>query len=423
MRRMIPLFLMLFPLGTGLVACGGGGGPGMGGGTKQAPDPVTVVEVARAELGSVGDLLVTNAAVESEKQADIIPQAAGIVRDIRVDLGQAVKKGDVLAVLENVSLSEGASRARSELQKLQDDLAATRRLYDEGAVSMNDVTTLEHQVRNARSSLREASAGSGQTRLNAPFDGVVAAIDVRVGQLASNGTRAFQVVDLTELRVRATLPERDFARVRAEQAARLVSAYDSDLAATAHVERVAPVIDPKTGTFEVLLALDPGQSLRPGQYVGVELEVDRHEDVIVVPKKAVVYEDGKAVVYRMIDAPEPEEPPEDDAPAADENAGGMSFSFGGAPGDAAKDEEKEKAPPSPYVAERVPVEVGLVDDRFAELEEGAAVGDDIIVVGQSALKDGAPVKTPEMVQADAEKAKQEAEEQEALAPEGDGEAG
>jgi len=411
----------------GMVACSGGGPGGMGGGRGgQKVEPVTVVEVAPAERGAVSDLLITNATIESERQADVIPQAAGIVRDLRVVEGQAVDKGEVLAVLENVSLSEASVRARTELDRLERELKATQRLYEQGAVSRADLESAQAQVTAARSTLREASVQAGNATLVAPFDGHVASRSVRLGQLAPTGQAALQVVDLDALRVVASLPERDVGRVREGQSATLISAYDPELTATATVDRIAPVIDAQTGTFQVVLSLQAGQrTLRPGQYVTVNLEVDRHEGVVVVPKKAVVYEDGAPVVYRMVDAPEPEEAEQGDEAKAEAPGGGsdFGFSFGFGGGGGAPDKKAEEAePPSPYVGERVTIDLGLVDDTYAEINEGIAVGDQVIVVGQSNLRDGAPVKTPEMIQADEAKKDEKAKADETNDAPADGEA-
>lgn len=381
----------------------GDGPPGGGGEDARKVDPTTVVEVADARVGGVSDLLVTNATVESERQADVIPQASGIVRELRVAEGDAVQSGQVLAVLENVSLNEASVRARSELERLERDLGATRRLYERGAASENDVLNLEAQVRAARSSLREASRNAGNTRLIAPFEGFVASRAIRLGQLAPTGQAALQVVDLDALRVIASLPERDVARVRPGQSAELISAYDTDLRAPATVDRVAPVIDAQTGTFQVVLALEPGQRvLRPGQYVTVNLEVARHEEVVVVPKQAVIYEDGAPVVYRMIDAPPPEEKTAangaDEAEAAESSGFSFDFDFGG--GEAAAEGSEPETPSSPYVAERVRIDLGLVDTELAEIVDGIQPDDKVIVIGQSNLRDGAPIKTPDMIEAD-----------------------
>lgn len=397
--------LLLLVLGGCSVDMGeGGGGQGR---SQQRVDPVTVVEVADAAVGGVSDLLVTNATVESERQADIIPQATGIVRELRVAEGDAVQSGQVLAILENVSLSEGSVRARAELDRLQRDLDATRRLFEQGAVSRSEVDALEGQVRGARSSLREANTQAGNTRLVAPFDGFVASRTARLGQLAPSGQPAMQVVDLDALRVVASLPERDVGRVAVGQSAELVSAYDSELTSAATIDRVAPVIDSQTGTFQVVLALPADQrALRPGQYVTVNLEVARHEGVVVVPKQAVIYEDGAPVVYRLADAPEPTE--EDKAASAGEAAGqgsggfGFDFDFGGG-GDAAEEADSEPPNVSPFVAERIAIELGLVDGVAAEIITGISPGDRVIVIGQSNLRDGAPVKTPEMIREEAAK--------------------
>jgi multidrug efflux pump subunit AcrA (membrane-fusion protein) len=175
-----------------------------------------------------------------------------------------------------------------------------------------------------------------------------------------------------------------------------VSAYDPDLWGVGTVARVAPVVDPSSGTFRVTVDLEPGQgALRPGQFVSVEIEVDRHEGVLVVPREAVVYEDGAPIVYRMIEAP-PEDPDSDSDSAGEAPAGRGWGRDRGAPRDADSDSDSEadtEAGPK-HVAERVRVQLGLVDAVSAEIVEGLAEGDPVVVIGQSNLRDGAPIRTP-----------------------------
>lgn len=365
-----------------LVACGSGEDE-KGEGRRKKAAPVTVVQVHVVERGAVGDVLLASATVEAEASADLSPAATGMVREVLVDVGDPVRKGALLAVIDNANLDAGEAVARSEADQLAARLAEAERLYGAGAVSAREVEDLRHQATTARIRATEASRSAGETRLTAPFDGVVAARDVRVGELASSARRAFQIVDLSTLRVRARLPERDLGRVRVGQPARLVSAYDAGRTAQARVERVAPVVDAATGTFEVLLTVDPGQdALRPGQYVSVELEVDRHADVVVVPRDAIVWDHGAPTLYRV--EPAPPEPVEADAE-------------GKKSGEPDEDEEKDE-PPAPtgpvLVARRVEVRVGLQSQGTAEITEGVEPGDRIVVVGQTALKDGAKVREP-----------------------------
>jgi membrane fusion protein (multidrug efflux system) len=390
-----------------LVACGGGE---MGGEEQGAPpEPVSVVEVTEVVLGSVGDTLTASAVVESEASASLMPEASGVVKSLHADEGDPVTKGQLLAVLENVSLNTGAAKASAEVQRLRAQAERTRELFAQGAVSARDLEDAEHQLRTAQLTLREASAGYGTTRIVAPFDGVVARRDLRVGELATSATAAFQVVDLDRLRVVASLPERELGRVRAGQPVRLVSAYDSEVATEGVVERVAPVVDAASGTFRVTVSVRPGQTaLRPGQFVSVVVEVGRHDDVMVVPKKAVVYEDGVPVVYTVVPESEEEEAEGEEGEeveVAEGGGGGSWWPFGGGEASAGDDEGDEAADEEDdepaLVAERHVVELGLVDDRFGEIERGVELGDQVVTVGQSHLRDGAKVRPTTREAADA----------------------
>lgn len=365
-------------LGIGL-ACSfgdeGGGGEWGEGPPRASIRRATVVEVSPAAAGSVADVLTSSATVQSEAEANLFPAATGTVKEVRVEEGDPVRRDQVLAVIDNATLQAGSTRASAEVERLAADVARLEELFARGAVSERELSDARYSLETARTSAWEAGRSSGQTRIKSPIDGIVSVREIRVGELATSGARAFQVVDLARLRVIAALPERDLARVTPGQPVKLVSAYDTDVFTQGTVTRVAPVVDPTSGTFRVTVDLDPEQAtLRPGQFVTVEIEVDRHDDVLVVPRQAIVWEDGTSVVYRMIDAPEDEDTGDADAePVADEDTDG--------------DTEGPQ-----FVAERVVVELGLVDEISAEILTGIETGDPIVTVGQTNLRDGAPIR-------------------------------
>lgn len=387
----VPLLLLLT-----LVACGGGPEPEHGGGRGKGPKveaPATVVEVEAVARGAVSDLVSTTALVESEKQADIIPTAPGIVLSVHREEGDLVEKGDLLVVIDNVSLDASAERARAELDRLEREHAQMVSLHARGAVSDQELATSAYQLGTARTSAREATKSFGQTRLVAPFDGVVASRDVRVGEYLS-GRAAMRVVDPTRLRVVASLPERDLGRIEAGQQASLAAVYDPSRTVEGVVARIAPVIDTSSGTFRVTIEIPADQHvLVPGQFVAVALEVDRREDALVVARDAVVYEEGEPIAWRMIPEPPKEKKADEEAPKVETPSW---WPFGGA--DAVADEKAEKAEPEGprYVAERVPLDVGLIDTERAEILAGLVEGEQIVVVGHVNLRDGAPIQTPEM---------------------------
>lgn len=389
-----------------LAACSGGGGAGPDEGAaedtdekkKAEPDPRTLVEVASAVTGGVGDHLVGSATVESEAQATLVPEAQGVVTGIFVEEGDAVKKGQLLAVIASPTLEGGYERASAELDRATREAATAERLHAQGALSKAELETAQQALQTARLAAGEASRTRGFTRMESPIAGTVAQKNLRYGEVA--GTQAgFVIVDLDRLRVVVNLPERDISRVRPGMPVTLVSAYDDALQATGQVLRVAPVVEATSGTFRVTVAVDPGQgALRPGQFVSARIEVDRHEGVLTVPRRALVWEEGKAYVYlvRELNAEElakeeEEKQEEEEKEGKAKGQGGFSFSFGGGE----EEDEPDELPGPKRKAVRTPVEVGYEDGELAEIRSGLEVGQAVVVVGTEALRDGARVRLPE----------------------------
>jgi len=358
----------------------------------EVQDPRALVEVQAVETGSVGQFLVSNGVVESEAQATLVPEATGTVTAIYVEEGDRVRKGQVLALVENASLDAGLARAEAEAAKADAELARVQALHDKGAVSDRDLEDARHLYEAARTSLVEAKGTQSHTRVISPIAGTVATRDLRYGEVAG-GQPAFTVVDLESLRVVVKLPERDLAHLQVGQIATLTSVYDTETTVPGAIERISPIVDPMSGTVRVTVALDdPDLLLRPGQFVSVRIEVGRHDDVLVVPRASVVYEEGEPLVYRVQIEEEPEdEEDEEDEEDGDEGPDWLAELFGE---DDAEDEEPEI--PGPYrVARKVPVELDFVDDDFAEVAGGIEAGDDIISVGHVNLRDETRVRYPD----------------------------
>ncbi len=356
-------------------------------------DPRILVESEAAALGSVGDHVVASATVESEGQAVLIPEASGIVTAVYAEDGDTVTRGQLLAVIASPTLDAAYSRAAEELARAEAEAEAAQRLFDQGAISRSELDTALRARTAAKTAHGEASETRGFTRLESPIDGVVASRQIRFGETAGP-TPAFTIVDLDRLRVVVALPERDLARVAPGQSAQIVSAYDDAVSGTGRVVRVAPVVDTTTGTVRVTVAIDPGQAkLRPGQFVNVRIEVARHDAVITVPRRGVVWEEGQSFVFTLVEGPPPKEPADGKPTEAGDDAAPAFWAawFGG--GEA--DKEKELDIPGPWRrAHRVPVKLGFEDGTRAELTEGLAVGAPVITVGHEALRDDARVRLP-----------------------------
>lgn len=384
-----------------LAACGGGP-PGRDGSSWESAgedeeEQRLLVEVAAVERASVADHLETTGTIESEAQADIVPEASGTVTRIDVEEGDPVRKGDVLAVISNPSLDASNSRAQIELERAEHDREKARTLHADGAISDVELANAQTAWRTAQTSANEARQTRGFTRLTSPIDGTVSVRDLRLGELAG-GSRAFQVVDLARLRVVVQLPEKDLARIALAQPVRLTSAYDPDISAAGTIARISPIVDAATGTVRVTVSVEPDQgTLRPGQFVKARIEIARHDDVLTIPRRALVWEDGAPVAWAVEDAPEvdPEDVAAEDEPA--EEGGFFAELFGGQD-DASEQEEAADEEDGVDIPQRVAVRkslsVGFIDVEHVEVTEGLSGEEQVIVVGNTNLREGASVRLP-----------------------------
>jgi membrane fusion protein (multidrug efflux system) len=316
-----------------------------------------------------------------------------------VEEGDTVQNGQVLAVLENASLDASFDRASADFDRARVNAEELEELESVGAVSARELAEAQYTLATARATREEAEKSQGFTRIVSPIQGTVATRDVRYGEIAAAGTRSFQVVDLSRLRVVVQLPERDLSRVSAGQYVQLTPTYDPSLEVEARVLRVAPVVDAASGTVRVTIALAPDEaSVRPGQFVSVRIEVGRHDAAVIVPREAVLYDEGDPYVFVLIDASELEdkddakegEDEDEDADAADEAPGFFARLFGG---DDEEADEKEDEPEGPQRAvRRVGIETGFLELSRAEVTSGLTAGQQVITVGHETLRDEAAVR-------------------------------
>jgi len=357
-----------------------------GDGDRSETRTAIAVDAQPVSLGTIHEFVQTHSVVESQKIADLMPSSSGVVVFAGFEIGDEVQQGDVLAILDNVSLDVGAERAQREVSRLEQQVRQQRMLLEKGAISRREFDDLMHELRTARSSAREAKNNFGQTRLTAPFGGVVASRDLRVGEYVLGNAPAFRIVDPQQLRVVVSLPEREIGRVEVGASARLQPAYHEDQWLTGVVARVAPVVDVGTGTFKAIVRFPEGSSgLLPGQFVSVHIQVEERKDVVVVPLEAVVYENGRPTVFVMVP---PEEKEEEAGEGEEKKAPRWQF------WKRSKDDETESQEPEEesFVARRRAVEIGIQNDKEVEITDGLSVDDAVIVVGQSVLKEGFPVR-------------------------------
>lgn len=236
-----------------------------------------------------------------ENQVDVAAQRAGMVVQILVEPGTRVRKGQLLAKLDDrqvVADLEGAraktasteadlNNWKSEAKVLESDLQRARKMWDAKLITQEqyehaqfkaeadqwDVKRVEQLLINDRDVTRSLELELEKTQVTAPFDGIVARRYVRAGQSVARDERLIWVTATGPLRVRFTLPSRFVNQLKiGERVAVTVADGNPALEHPARVIQMSPVVDPASGTIEVLAELTgAAPDLRPGMQADVHL--------------------------------------------------------------------------------------------------------------------------------------------------------
>ena len=340
------------------VGCGGGGGsaPAPTGTQAQEPpreEPVDriAVRVAAVETAPISSLYTTSSTLRADKRATVIARTQGIIRELIVEEGDVVATGDVVAVLEDDEQKIEHGRTRTALEIEGQEFERAERLHKEELVSFEEYEAARREYEEAKHAAARAELELERTRIRAPFAGIIVLRHLDVGATVGDGTAVYDLADVTPLYTDVNVPERHVARLAPGQRVRL-HADSSGETVTARIERIAPSVDVTSGTVKVTLAVEGRTRLRPGAFVRVDIITDTHTDATVVPRAALVAEGSRWHLFRM-------------------NGEGK--------------------------VEQVEVVLGYEEGDRVEITDVAgsdrwlAAGDRVVVVGASALTDGAHV--------------------------------
>ena len=359
---------------------------------KDDKETTVPVEVALARTGEISASINSTANLKAVRQVGIAARTEGVVKELLVEEGAYVDKGQLLCRLDDTqpaiqlqSARQKLAQAKLQLEKaeiLQDktdvqvanareDYERYQKLFNESLVSQRDVAQakyrleeLEHDMRASSSSRRElvhrvdeleaeinqAELEISRTRIEAPFSGFITQRDVDLGQTVRNMDTLFSLADFSPLQADVFLSEKDASLIKAGQPSTVFSGVETDTGLHGKVARISPVVDQSTGTVKVTVELVHGDRLfKPGAFVRVEIQTDTREGSVLIPKRAIVEEDGESFVF-----------------VAHENE-----------------------------VTRVRVQLGYQNGGSIEILNGVAAGDSVVVAGQGGLKEGSKIRLVE----------------------------
>jgi membrane fusion protein (multidrug efflux system) len=355
---------------------------------KDGADEAVPVELVKAEEGAISAFVSSTANLKARRDVELAARTEGVAREVLVEEGDLVREGQVLCRLDDRSvkirheltdqklaqarLQHDKARIRHEkaatqISNTETEVKRSEKAFAEGLVSEKEVDDLRyqlaelqhdqqvaeseqkefaHRVEELEAELAQVKYDLSQTEVVAPFAGYITERKVELGQTVRNLDPLFRLGAFSPLEADVHLSERDARRVRPGQTANVSLGAGSE-EAKGEVLRISPVVDNSTGTVKVTLTVQPPSRLfKPGAFVRVDIETDSREKTTLIPKRALVQQDGLTYVF-------------------------------------VADGEQ---------AQRREVKLGYESAGAVEILDGVTQGENVVVAGQGNLKEGAKIK-------------------------------
>ena len=248
-------------------------------GSKQAEKQEEVVALPKIEAQTVSSRMVSQEAiftgtVEAQVVNNIAPQQPLRIKEIRFDIGDHVRKGDLLVRLDNSTLVQ----AKAQLENAKREYERTKELYKVGGASKSeyDARSLQYEVaQTTYSNLVE------NTTLISPISGIVTARNYDAGDMYA-GQPVLVVEQITPVKIKINVSESLFAKVKKDMPVNITLEAYGDEVFEGKVARIYPTINQATHTFQVEVAIaNKNERVRPGMYARVTLPYGKNKSVVI----------------------------------------------------------------------------------------------------------------------------------------------
>ena len=281
--------------------------------------------MVRPERAELADTLSANGSVAAWQEASVGAEVNGLrIAEVRAQVGDTVKRGQVLAVFAPDTVRADVANAQAALAEAraavgeaqasaadaQSNAERARQVEASGALSAQQIAQYQTAAQTAQARLASAQARvqSAQAQLQsqdlrlrmtqvlAPDDGVISARAATVGAVVPAGQELFRLVRGNRLEWRAEVTATELARLAPKQAVRVLPASGGEIAGT--VRTIGPVVDAQTRNALVYVDLPAGSAARAGMFARGEFRLGG-STALVVPQQAVVVRDGFSYVFRV----------------------------------------------------------------------------------------------------------------------------
>ena len=329
-------------------------------------------ETATVDEGDIAAYVLASGTVNPVNTVDVVAQVSGVVDKIHTDFNSIVNRGEILAQIDPTLYELQVRQADATLSKAEADAEKKRKIYElykelintpdriskyELENSRLEYTAANEQLRIAKAELEKAESNLNSTAIRSPIDGVVISMNIGIGEFVSpsQGHPLFVIAsDLTKMKVEAHVSEADIGKLREGQDALFeVDAYPGQqFNGSIQQIRNVPVINNNVVTYDVVILVDNDDDLKlkPGMTAEVQILVANQKSVLRIPTAAL----------RFI--PPPSSTVEQDSNEQRNSRTVWTLRKNGS-------------------LKAVPVETGISDDEFTEIQGGDLENGQVVVIG------------------------------------------
>jgi membrane fusion protein (multidrug efflux system) len=277
---------------------------------REAAAPVHVATVPVVER-PMPEFLTLTGTLRASAQSDLAADVNGKVTRTFVERGQAVKKGQVIAIVDSraaafaATAAEAQSKvAQEQLEEAQRDCARVKHLLETGAISQaefdkqtSQCTSQQWSAAAAQAQVQSASKLVGDANIRAPFDGFIGERYVNVGQYVQPSTRVASVYAPDPLRLELTVPEANVGAIHQDVPVKFTVTAYGDQVFNGSVKYISPNLRESTRDLVIEAVVPNGDfKLKPGMFAVSRIELGAKPHV-VVPRNAVLSDDTSSRVY------------------------------------------------------------------------------------------------------------------------------
>lgn len=259
------------------------------------------VEVLEVSKGQLIPYIEASGVIYGSKEAWVISESQGKITDLKVSLGQIVKKNDIILKVEDNLAQLNKDLALQQYEASQFDFQAIEKSYQSGGFSKSDYNTARTNVLQAQANFELANKRYNDTTIRAPFDGSIAQLDnnLTIGNYLNPGMAVAKIIDTSSMKMEISLGERQVNLIEPGLEALVnITSLNAAEDINATVQAIGSGSDSSTGSFPVLLSWNnkTSSSIRSGLSAKVQIKTLEKNRSIIIPSSAIVIRNRKRAV-------------------------------------------------------------------------------------------------------------------------------